>query len=579
MLNTESIKLEINVPMKMRDGTILYADICRPDKPGKYPAVLTRIPYNKNLMFPTRSGYMNPYRYARAGYATVIQDVRGSGSSEGDAYFWCQEYDDGYDSVEWVAAQPWCDGNVGMYGFSYFGHTQFAAAVIQPPHLKAICPGFTVTVPRYFVYSLRGDKFKLRIELPWCLGISSLGLLRSKAAPEEIGALADKLTYLTDNIEEQFRFLPLKDAPAAKMVDELGMVPLYSDLLAHKDDDEYWKQICDLSPLDKITVPAFHFSGWYDVDLTPAVINSYLGIKENGGSELARRNQKLLIGPWVHTAAMLNKVGELDFGMSASGAVVDIAGMHIRWFDCWLKGMNNGVKEDPPVRIFVMGDNVWRNENEWPLARTKYTKYYFHSGGQANSRFGNGFLNTGLPADEPFDSYIYDPRNPVPTHEMGMGAYNQQEVESRADVLVYTSEPLKADVEVTGPVEVKLLAASSAVDTDFTGKLVDVWPDGKAYNVAEGIIRACYRESGVVMKPITPGKVYAYSISLGATSNVFKVGHRIRVEISSSNFPKWDRNLNTGHALGQDAEIQLAMQTVYHHNQFPSHIVLPIIPV
>jgi hypothetical protein len=225
-----------------------------------------------------------------------------------------------------------------------------------------------------------------------------------------------------------------------------------------------------------------------------------------------------------------------------------------------------------------MGDNVWRNENEWPLARTKYTCFYFHSGGQANTRFGNGFLNTRRPGDEPFDSYIYDPRNPVPSHEMGMGAYNQLEVESRTDVLVYTSEPLKTKLEVTGPVEVKLFAASSAVDTDFTCKLVDVWPDGKAYNVAEGIIRAGYRESGKVMKPIKPGKVYEYSISLGATSNMFKVGHRIRVEISSSNFPKWDRNLNTGHPLGQDAEIQLAMQTIYHNQQFLSYILLPVIP-
>ena len=578
MLSTESIKLEINFPMKMRDGTILYADVCRPDKPGKYPAILTRLPYNKNVMFPTGSGYMNPHRYARAGYAVVIQDVRGTGSSEGDAYFWHQEYEDGYDSVEWLAAQPWCDGNVGMYGYSYFGHTQLTAAVTQPPHLKAICPSQTYSVPHSSPFSLRGDKLRLQIHPRWCLMITNLGLLRSKADSKEKRELTDKLIYLVDNIKEQNRFLPMKDAPATKMIDELGMMPLYSDILAHKDDDEYWKKLGGPLPLEKVAVPAFHIAGWYDVDTLPGVTETYQRIKEKGGSALARQNQKLLIGPWVHTADMLNKVGELDFGMSASGAVVDIAGMHIRWFDYWLKGVNNGIQDEPPVRIFVMGNNVWRNENEWPLARTKYTRYYFHSDSQANSRFGNGFLDTRRPDEEPFDSYIYDPRNPIPSHEMGMGAYNQQEVESRADVLVYTSEPLEAKLEVTGPVEVKLFAASSAVDTDFTGKLVDVWPDGKAYNVAEGIIRAGYRESGVVMKPLKPGEVYEYSISLGATSNVFKVGHRIRVEISSSDFPKWDRNLNTGHALGQDAEIQLAIQTIYHNQQFPSYILLPVIP-
>jgi putative CocE/NonD family hydrolase len=578
MLETESLKLEINVPMKMRDGIILYADVYRPDKPGKYPSILTRLPYNKNVMFPTQSGYMNPHRYTRAGYVVVVQDVRGTGSSEGDAYFWHQEYEDGYDSVEWLAAQQWCNGNVGMYGYSYFGHTQLTAAVTQPPHLKAICPSQTYSVPHSFPFSLRGDKLRLQIHPIWCLMIINLGLLRSKANSDEKKELADKLIYLFDNIKEQYRVLPLKNAPVTKTIDELGMMPLYADILAHKDDDEYWKKLSGPLPLEKVSIPAFHIAGWYDVDTLPGVIETYQQIKEKGGSVLARQNQKLLIGPWVHTADMLNKVGELDFGMSASGAVVDIAGIHLRWFDYWLKGVDNGINNEPPVRLFIMGDNVWRNENEWPLARTKYTCFYLHSGGQANTRFGNGFLNTRRPGDEPFDSYIYDPRNPVPSHEMGMGAYNQLEVESRTDVLVYTSEPLKTKLEVTGPVEVKLFAASSAVDTDFTCKLVDVWPDGKAYNVAEGIIRAGYRESGKVMKPIKPGKVYEYSISLGATSNMFKVGHRIRVEISSSNFPKWDRNLNTGHPLGQDAEIQLAMQTIYHNQQFLSYILLPVIP-
>jgi putative CocE/NonD family hydrolase len=577
MLTTEAIKLEINVPMKMRDGTILYADICRPDKPGKYPAILTRLPYNKSLMFPTRSGYMNPHRYARAGYASVIQDVRGTGASEGNAYFWQQEFDDGYDSVEWLAEQPWCDGNVGMYGYSYFGYTQLTAAVTRPPHLKAICPSQTYPEPHSFPFNLRGDKFRLQIHLGWCLMMRNLELLRRKMPPEEMTKTVGNLVYLLDNIKEQQCFLPLKDAPAVGVIDGLGMVPLYADVLAHQDDDAYWQQISGPLPLDKVSIPAFHIAGWYDVDTLPGVLYTYQQIKEKGGSETARQHQKLLIGPWMHTADMPNKVGELDFGLASSGATVDIAGLHLRWYDCWLKGIDNGVREEPPVRLFVMGDNAWRNEQEWPLARTKFTRYYFHSGGRANSRFGDGGLSTAVPGDEPFDSYLYDPRNPVPSHEMGTGAYNQLGVESRPDVLVYTTGPLQADLEVTGPVETRLFAASSAVDTDFTGKLVDVWPDGRAYNVAEGIIRTAYRQPGA-RKPIEPGEVYEYPLSLGATSNVFKAGHRIRLEISSSNFPKWDRNLNTGHPLGQDAEIKLAMQSIFHDPRFPSHIVLPVIP-
>jgi hypothetical protein len=274
----------------------------------------------------------------------------------------------------------------------------------------------------------------------------------------------------------------------------------------------------------------------------------------------------------------------LDLGIASAGASIDLTGMHIRWFDYWLKGIANGIMDEPPIRIFVMGDNVWRNEKEWPLARTKYTKYYFHSDGKANSRFGNGVLSPKISANEETDVYLYDPRNPVPYKWGGSGisptfvVQDQEEVEKRADVLVYTSEPLKNDLEVTGPIEAKLWASSSAVDTDFTTKLVDVYPNGKAYNLVEGIVRARHRQSVAKPKLIEPGKIYEYSIKLKPTSNVFKTGHRIRVQISSSNFPKWDRNLNTGHPIGQDAEIMVAMQTIYHDKQYPSHIVLPVIP-
>jgi hypothetical protein len=275
---------------------------------------------------------------------------------------------------------------------------------------------------------------------------------------------------------------------------------------------------------------------------------------------------------------MPNIIGQLDFGLASSGMLEDVTGQHLRWFDHWLKGKDNGVEKDPPVRIFVMGANVWRDESEWPLQRAKYRKFYLHSGGQSNTRDGNGALSARLPGDELSDSYLYDPRNPVLSQEMGAGAFDQRPVESRPDVLVYTSEVLENDLEVTGPVTLKLYAATTALDTDFTGKLVDVWPEGPAYNVAEGIVRARFRRSADVPELLKPEEVYEYDIDLGGTSNVFKAGHRIRVEISSSNFPKWARNLNTGENTGSDAMPRIAAQTVYHDRRRASHIVLPVIP-
>jgi putative CocE/NonD family hydrolase len=579
MLAQESIKLDINVPARMREGTVLYADVYRPDTEEKYPAVLTRLPYDKSVFFAKRPGYFNPQRMARAGYAVVAQDVRGTGASEGEYYPIRFEAEDGYDTVEWIAAQPWCDGNVGMYGFSYMGFTQWAAAMTQPPHLKAICPAQTMPDVRGSICG--GGVFRLWRMLMWqLLAAGTNRLLRSKLPPEELAPVAERFFYMWDNLDEGYRFLPLKDVPGLK---ELGLFRVYSDWLTHIDDDDYWGQFFGLSDYQKITVPCFHLSGWYDDDdMLRGVLNSY---KERGGSELARKHHKLLIGPWVHGEDLLSIVGDLNTGMASTGDVVDVTGMHIRWFDYWLKGIDNGIMDEPPVRIFTMGDNVWRDENEWPLARTHYTNYYFHSGGHAHSRSGDGVLSTESPDEEQADIYLYDPRNPVPTKggvqrhiSNEFGVQDQQEVENRSDVLAYTSAPLETDLEVTGPIEIKLWASSSAVDTDFTGKLVDVWPNGKAYNLVDGIVRARYRESVSEAKLIVPGKVYEYSIDLNATSIVFKAGHRIRVDISSSNFPLRDRNLNTGHPVGQDAEIKVAVQTIYHDRPYPSHIVLPVIP-
>ncbi len=580
MLSQESIKLEINVPARMRDGTILYADIYRPDDAEKHPAILARSPYNKSESTSNvLSGYMNPQKFVRSGYAVVIQDLRGTGVSEGEFYARRAEADDGYDTVEWLAARPWCDGNVGMYGLSHLGFTQWAAAKARPPHLKTICPAGTQAGARPFKYGA----FRLNQMLVWYLILTAGALRRSSLPAGELKRRREALVRAMDNISEQLCFLPLKDMPGSKIAGEPDIIPFYPDYLTYIDDRSYWQKLHTPTPPEDVVIPALHICGWYD-DLASDVLESYVAMKKSGGSPLARSNQKVIMGPWIHTTEQASISGELDFGTAAAGASIGVNELHIRWFDRWLKGIDNGITAEPPVRIFVMGDNVWRDEKEWPLPNSVYSKYYFHSRGHANTRDGNGFLSTQTPDDEPGDTFLYNPRNPTPTRggKLGnyflQGAFDQQEIEVMSDVLIYTSSPLETDLEVTGPIELVLWAASSATDTDFTGKLVDVWPDGKAYNLVDGIVRARYRESDWESSLIRPGKIYRYSFNIGATSNVFKAGHRIRVQVSSSSFPKWDRNLNTGHPIGQDAVIKTAVQTIYHDKKRPSHILLPVIP-
>jgi putative CocE/NonD family hydrolase len=580
MLQQESLNVKINVPVKMRDGTTLYADVCRPDTEKKYPAILVRSPYVKNLASPN----METLRMARAGYALVIQDCRGTGASEGEYHQFLNDAEDGFDTVEWVAAQPWCDGNVGMYGLSYLGATQMLAAIMHPPHLKAICPA-------QVSHSLRGmpmwenGVFLLQLSLMWLNSMIANELARSDLPPEKLKSLRKRAFHIATHPEESYRSLPLINAPPNEIARDLRLGSVYSDWLTHLEDDDFWKRFHNPVPLEKIAIPALHLGGWYHHVITSSVLANYQGITQKGASELARKNQKLLVGPWVSVGGP-SVVGELDYGPSASGNAIDLTGIHLRWFDYWLKGIDNGIMAEPPVRIFVMGDNLWREENEWPLARTRYTNYYLHSAGHANSRCGDGTLSAAPPAAEEPDIYLYDPRNPVPTQPV-LGStfmltifepHDQQNTENRPDILVYTTPVLETDIEVTGPVAVKLYASSSAIDTDFCSKLVDVWPDGKAYNVVDGITRARYRNS--ISKPelIKPDKVYEYTIDMRYTSIVFKAGHRIRVEIYSSNFPRWDRNLNTGHPIGQDAEIKVALQSILHNQQYASHIVLPVIP-
>ena len=580
MPDSVSLRVETNLPVKMRDGVVLYADLYRPDSPGPFPVALQRTPYDKGAAGSMTN--LDPMKAARNGYAVVIQDTRGRYTSEGEFYAFRDEINDGYDTVEWAAAQPWSTGKVGMYGASYVGATQWLAAVARPPHLAAIVPN--VTASNYHEgWAYQGGAFELGFNVSWTLlqlTLANFGALSSaKSVPTE--KRRDLIDAVND-MEVSFRHLPTKDLPQLQG----GLADYYYDWLAHPEFDDYWKNLCIEENHPRLGVPACNIGGWYDIFLG-GTIRNFLGMRANGGSDDAKRGQKLLIGPWQHGSRGGSVVGDHYFGIAADAMAADLDGVHFRWFDYWLKGINNGILDEPPVRVFVMGDNVWREEQEWPLARAQNTSYYLHSQGKANSSSGDGSLSPEAPGEEPTDVYLYNPADPVPTRGGGLccnpyfaanGAFDQQDIEARPDVLVYSTPPLERDLEVTGPVTVTLWAATSQTDTDFTAKLVDVCEDGCARNLTDGIIRARYRDSSSNASFVEPGRVYHYTIDLWATSNVFQRGHRIRVEISSSNFPRFDRNTNTGNVIAGDAEFKPALQTVMHDAQHPSHITLPVVP-
>ena len=580
MPDSISLKMESNVAVTMRDGVTLYADIYRPDGDGPFPTILQRTPYDKtNALSATM---LDPIRAAKAGFAVVIQDTRGRYASDGEFYAFRDDINDGYDTVEWAASQPWSTGKVGMYGASYVGATQWLAAISRPPHLVTIAP--TVTASNYHEgWTYQGGAFELGFNMSWTLLQLTLANFKNvssvQGVPQERRAV---LMHDVDDMTGGFEFLPTKDYPGL----DSGLAKYYYDWLAHPDFDEYWQNLCIEDRHSEIDVPALHFGGWYDIFLG-GTIRNYLGMTKSGASENARGGQKLVIGPWAHGARGSTMAGSHYFGIMADPAATDIDGMHMRWFDHWLNEGKNGITEEAPVRSFVMGDDVWREEEEWPLARAQETKYYLHSSGKANSKQGNGTLSVESPQSEAPDVFLYNPADPVPTtggalccnpYYAANGAYDQNQVEDRQDVLVYSTPPLEQDVEVTGPVTVTLWASTSATDTDFTAKLVDVCENGCARNLTDGIIRARYRDSMSNPTLLEPGKAYCYDIDLWATSNVFKASHRIRLEISSSNFPRFDRNTNTGNIIAADTELRPALQTVFHEGQQASYVSLAIVP-
>jgi len=384
--------------------------------------------------------------------------------------------------------------------------------------------------------------------------------------------------FINGNIDSMDVHLPLIEQDTVTG----WRMPFIRDVLNHPENDAYWKPVSFEGKYGNVKAPVYILAGWFDL-FTSQNLKNFTELTKSSAGGSRRADHKIIVGPWGHGGYNNSTLGDRDFGEKAS---VESYTIMQKWFDCHLKGIDNGINDDPPIQIFVMGENVWRYENEWPLARTQFTKYYLHSRGGAHTKNGDGSLTVQMPDSEAPDTYEYDPLSPVPSapdssvfDDFKYFPIDHSALEGRGDILVYTTPPLENDMEITGPVSVTLYAASSAKNTDFTGKLLDVYPDGRAIYLCDGIIRASFRNGPVNTSFIEPGNVYEYSIDLWATSNVFKKGHSIRVEISSSNFPRFDRNLNTALNNAAATQIVKAAQTVYHNKKYPSHIVLPAIPV
>lgn len=562
--------IERNVKVKMRDGVTLQADIYRPAAEGKYPVLLERTPYNKD-------GASDFAMQAVArGYIVVVQDVRGRYSSEGEWYPFKYEMNDGYDTIEWVAVLPDSNGKVGMFGGSYVGATQMLAAVTHPPHLAAICP--VVTASNYHEnWTYQGGAFEQWFNESWATGLAQDTLnhkVRNEAKPDS----GEMVLPLTD-----FPVIQTKmQTDSVEAAHELA--PYLADWAKHPEYDDYWKQWAIAERYGQIQVPALTIAAWYDIFQGGSLLN-YQGLRDHAGNDAARKDQRLLVTIGGHAGGG-EKIGAVDFGPAAKE--YDEHALTLEWYDYILQGKQNEFSTDKRVKLFVMGENKWRWEDDWPIKRAQETKFYLHSDGKANGGAGKGSLNASAPEKETADSYVYDPAKPVPTtggplccgaYRGKLGPQDQSEVEKRDDVLVYSTAPLEKDTEVTGQVKLILYAKSSAVDTDFTGKLVDVGPDGFARDVTEGILRARYRESTLgSAKLLKPGEVYKYEIDLWSTSNVFLKGHTIRLEVSSSNFPRFDRNLNTGKDGGSSSAMVQATNSIFHDGEHASVLLLPVAP-
>jgi putative CocE/NonD family hydrolase len=589
----------------MRDSVRLATDIYRPARngapvDGRFPAILMRTPYNKTLRAASSASY-----FAACGYVVVVQDVRGRYKSEGHWRALTDDGNDGFDTAQWIGHQPWSDGGIGTIGTSYEGGTQHALALSNAPFLKTMIPLFAMS--DYGRYGVRHNgAFELRF-FNWIFSLgdpSGVPNLTAAARAASDPAAAPALADLVNHVREYVRGLPLRSGTTP-----LKFAPDYEkwlvEAMSHGDNDAFWKDH-GVSVVDHVAeykdIPVYHVTGWYDSwGLQVANLN-FPQLRQSKKSL-----QRLIAGPWVHSRPNINYAGQAEF---TKDAAIDLNAWEQRWFDHWLKGVNNGIDREPPVRIYVMGGGDahktpegrifvgghWRDEHEWPLARTHSTPFYLHAG---------GVLSRDKPQSDAPTSYLFDPKNPVPTLGGNLssqgdlaseGAQDQRctpsfwlcsdsrPLSARNDVLVFQTPPLIGDVEVTGRLIVKLWAASDTPDTDFTAKLIDVYPpnsdfpSGLDLNIGDSIIRARYRNGLDKAELLEPGKPYEFTIEMYPTSLLFQRGHRIRLDISSSNFPRFDVNPNTGEPLNDNRRWRIAKNSVYLDAPHPSRIILPIIP-
>lgn len=570
---THSAAIHRDVPVPMRDGTILRADVWRPATDGRYPVLLQRLPYSKgDPSVAVAQAGLDPVRATEAGFVVVIQDCRGRFASEGQFAPFINEARDGEDTIAWCAALPFSNGTVGMYGQSYFGATQLLAAAQRPPALRAIAPALTAS--EYFEgWTYRGGVLELGLVMFWTLlSLAGEEIARRPAASQ--ARLQAALERRLNDPWHAFERLPVDD-----LADLEEAVPFYRGWLENPDRNAYWRAIAPNERYGQIATPALHVGGWFDPFLA-GTLENFTRMREEAATDEARAGQRLVVGPWAH-ACLGDVIGDVDFGPEASQAAADWTAMHLRWFERHLRPPARPESE-PAVRIFLMGARRWFDADAWPLPGTRTETWYLHSRGTANTRDGDGSLGVEpCGADEPSDSFVYDPADPVPTTGGAAflpgifvaghaGPRDQRDLELRRDILVYTSEPLDDDLDVVGSVSAILFVSSSARETDFVTKLVDVHPDGKALSICDGI--ACIA---------APDPDRPLRIDLGATATRLRAGHRIRLEVSSSNFPRFARNPNTGASriAVRPEELVVATQRVHHDAGRPSSLVLPIRPI
>ena len=590
----DSIRIDRDVEMEMRDGVLLRADIYRPDDKEKHPAIFSRA-FHKG--FGNNNMHLSIMHAVRAGYAVIAQVIRGRGTSDGE---WkpenagTVEAADGYDSVEWVAAQSWCDGNVGVMGYSHAGGMAAQTAMENPPHLKAIAPWSSGVPPRQrgggpggFRPPNTGGAISLITALVWLPNEAGDIVRRLARQGEDVTEMRQALAWARQNPEEYFNFLPLLDIPFVKF-EQIGRLWKYR-LQGLPGTEAPEAEAEDKGTYEKVMVPCSHLCGWFD-GVASNSFESFQNMQQKGGSRQSREGQHIISGPWAHMLDLPSHLGAINFGAEVGGTFGGVApsasSQLIAFFDKYLRGKDVRL---PPVRYFLMGLNQWREADTWPLPQTKWQRYYLHSQGRANTSAGDGLLDCDEPGVESPDTFVYDPHNPVSTIGGGLvaapagfglvaGPLEQSHLETRPDVLCYTSPALEQDMEITGPLEIHVFASTSARDTDFTAKLVDVYPDGRSHNLVDGIKRARGLKPESRPELINPGEVYEFVITMGPTSQLFRKGHRVRIDISSSNFPLYDRNMNTGNPIGEDARGIIATQTIYHQTEYASYIDLPIIP-